>query len=374
MKKRMILMLVVVVAVIAVLAGVKAFQIRAMMAQGASFVPPPTAVTTVVTKKEVWPTTLQAIGSANAVQGVTVSADLPGIVESISFESGRTVQEGEVLVKLDARQEQAQLTAAHAQLQLARLNLERMGGLLGKGVASKAEHDRAAAELTQAEARVGEVRATIERKTIRAPFTGVLGIRQVNVGQYLEGGRPIVPLQSLDPIHVDFALPQQDVTPVVRGAEVRVSAEGIEGEVTGKVTAVDSVVDQATRNVKVQARVANPTGRLRPGMYVTVEVRVGEGQPVVALPASAILSAPYGDSVFVVEDMTDPNGKTYKGAKQQFVKVGRGRGDQVEIASGLEAGQEAVTSGVFKLRNGAAVHVNNDVQPSNEPAPRPEDN
>jgi membrane fusion protein (multidrug efflux system) len=373
MTKRMVIMLAAVVVFIAVVGSIKFFQIKTAIAQGMAYQPPPEAVTTVVAKQETWPSTLRAIGTASAVQGVTVSADLPGIVEKIHFESGHKVQAGDVLVQLDARQEEAQLAAAQAQLELARLNLDRMQGLLGRGVTSKAEHDRAAAEHKQADARVGEIRATIARKTVRAPFTGVLGIRMVNVGQYLEGGKPIVPLQALDPIYVDFSVPQQEVAPVHVGAEVLVSAEGA-GHVTGKVKAIDSVVDEATRNVRVQAQVANADGRLRPGMYVTTEVSLGAGRPVVALPASAILNAPYGDSVFIVEDLKDPKGQKYRGARQQFVKLDGGRGDQVAVVDGVAAGAEVVTSGVFKLRNGAAVYVNNAVQPANNPAPRPEDN
>jgi membrane fusion protein (multidrug efflux system) len=369
----MILMLASVFVFIVLIGGVKFFQIRAAMAAGAAYQPPPEAVTTVVAKQETWPSTLHTIATAAAVQGVTVSADLPGLVDKITFDSGRTVHAGEVLLHLDARQEQAQLAAAEAQLELTRVNLERMRGLLGKGVTSKAEFDRAAAEQKQAEARVGEVRATIDRKTIRAPFTGILGIRQVNLGQYLNGGDPIVPLQSLDPIHVNFSVPQQDVAPLHAGVEVRVTGDALAGEHVGRVSAVDSVVDEATRNVRVQATLANPKGLLRPGMFVNVEVKLGEGHSVVSLPASAILNAPYGDSVFIVEDI-EKNGQKYRGARQQFVKVGPGRGDQVAVLSGLDAGAEVVSSGVFKLRTGAAVHVNNSVQPANDPAPKPEDN
>jgi membrane fusion protein (multidrug efflux system) len=374
MKKRMVVMLVAMAALVVALGGVKFFQIRAAMAAGAAYQPPPEAVTTLVAKQEQWPSTLRSIGTVAAVRGVVVSADLPGAVDEIAFESGRMVKEGEVLIRLDTRQEQAQLTAAQAQLRLARLNLERMTGLLGRGVTSKAEHDRAAAEQEQAEAHVGEVQATIARKTIRAPFAGVLGIRQVNRGQYLNPGDPIVPLQQLDPVHVNFAVPQQDLDPVRDGVPVRITAEGLEGERAGKVTALDSVVDTSTRNVNVQATLANPDHKLRPGMFVNAEVRLGEGQNLITVPASAVLNAPYGDSVFVVEDMKSPAGAAYRGARQQFVKVGPGRGDQVAVLSGVNPGAEIVTSGVFKLRNGAAVHVDNAVQPHNDPAPKPEDN
>jgi membrane fusion protein (multidrug efflux system) len=240
---------------------------------------------------------------------------------------------------------------------------------------SQAEDDRAAAEHKQAEARVGEIRATIERKKIRAPFSGMLGIRQVNLGQYLAGGDAVVPLQSLDPIYVNFALPQQEVGRLRVGEEVRVTAEGLGGDAPrGRITAVDSVIDEATRNVQVQATLANPTGRLRPGMFVETQVVLGTQRSVVALPASAINYAPYGDSVFVVEEVQGPSGQKYRGVRQQVVKLGAARGDQIAIVSGIKAGEEVATSGVFKLRNGAAVRVNNEVQPANDPAPAPEDN
>jgi membrane fusion protein (multidrug efflux system) len=303
---------------------------------------------------------------------VTVSADLPGIVARIDFESGRTVQKGDVLVKLDSRQEEAQLQAAKAELELAALQLERMRGLLAKGVTSQAEYDAAAAAHTQAEARVGEIRATLDRKVIRAPFSGLLGIRQVNLGQYLNAGDAVVPLQTLDPIYVDFSVPQQRLAALTLGTPVTVSADGVVSDVAGRVSAVDSVADAATRNVNVQASFGNAGGELRPGMFVEVRAKVGAASSAISLPASAISYAPYGDSVYVVAEMENPDGQTYKGVRQQFVKLGASRGDQVAVLSGVEAGAEVVTSGVFKLRNGAAVLVNNDVQPANDPAPMPE--
>ena len=351
------------------LGAVKTLQIRAAIAEASSFQMPPEAVTTVKAKLEPWPSTLEAIGTVEAVRGVTVSADLPGVVESIAFESGQPVRAGEVLVRLDARQEQAQLAAAEAQRDLAKLSLDRVHGLV-----AQAELDRAAAEHKQAEARVGEIRATIERKQIRAPFSGVLGIRQVDLGQYLAGGSPIVPLQSLDPLHVDFSVPQQQVGRLRPGGEVEVSAEGVSSPATGRITAVDSIVDATTRNVRVQATIANPDGLLRPGMFVQVQARMGQRAPVVALPASAVSYAPYGDSVFVVADLEGAGGARYQGVRQQFVKLGPARGDQVAVLEGLEAGAEVVSSGAFKLRNGAAVRVNNEVRPADSPAPRPEDN
>ena len=374
MTKRMILMLAGVAIFVGAVGTAKFLQIRAAVAQASSFQPPPEAVTTTVARQDRWPATLAAIGTVAAVHGVTVSADLPGIVERIAIDSGRTVRAGEVLVQLDTRQEQAQLTAAEAQRDLARLNLDRTRGLADEGIVSRADYDRAAAEHKQAEARVGEIRATIERKRIRAPFSGVLGIRQVNLGQYLTAGEAVVPLQSLHPIYVNFAVPQQEVGHLHAGGEVRVTAEGLGGAFPGRITALDSIVDEATRNVQVQATLANPEGRLHPGMFVEVQVSQGAGSSVVALPTSAINYAPYGDSVFIVGEVEGAGGEKYRGVRQQFVKVGSARGDQVAVASGVSAGDEVVTSGVFKLRNRAAVRVNNEVQPGNNPAPKPEDN
>jgi membrane fusion protein, multidrug efflux system len=374
MWKRMIFMLAVMLVVIGALGFVKFRQIQTAMAQSAAFQPPPAAVTTVVAQAEQWPLTLAAIGTMAAVQGVTVSADLPGTVNRIGFESGRAVRRGDVLAELDTRQERAQLAAAEAQRDLARVNYTRLKGLLSERVISQAEFDRAAAEQRQTDAQVGEIRATIERKTIRAPFTGVLGIRQANVGQYLAAGDPVVPLQAVHPIYVNFGVPQQDSGQIRVGHQVHVTARDREGlALDGRVTAIDAVVDAATRNIQIQATLPNPTGTLRPGMFVQTELSLGSHRSVIALPASAISYAPFGDSVFVVTDLKGQNGQTYRGVRQQFVKLGGARGDQIAILSGVSGGDEIVTSGVFKLRNGAAVVVNNKVQPGNKRAPKPED-
>jgi membrane fusion protein (multidrug efflux system) len=374
MAKRMILMLVLMAVFIAALGFIKLRQFQAMAGQFAAMQPPPEAVTTIVAQREDWPATLAAIGTVAAVQGVTVSADLPGIVDRIAFDSGRTVRQDEILVQLDTRQEQAQLAAGEAQLELTRVNFERMHGLVEQDAVSRAEYDSAAAAHKQADARVREIRATIERKTIRAPFSGILGIRQVNLGQYLTGGDAIVPLQSLNPIYVNFDVPQQDAGQIRIGRRVRITAGNPgDGEFAGRVSAIDSIVDQTTRNVRVQATLANPGGRLRPGMFVQAQLTVGASRPVVALPGSAISYAPYGDSIFIVTDLKDANGQSYRGVRQQVVKLGGARGDQIAVLSGVNPGEEVVTSGVFKLRNGAAVRVNNAVQPANSRAPKPED-
>jgi len=373
MLKRMIVMVAATLTVVAGLGFVKFKQIQTAIAQGAAYVPPPEAVTTIVAAEEQWPSTLTAIGTIAAVRGVTVSADLPGVVDRIAFESSQAVRDGDVLAVLDTRQERAQLAAAEAQRDLARINFERMQGLLNERVVSQAEFDRAKADERQTDARVGEVHAAIERKTIKAPFSGVLGIRKVNLGQYLSGGDALVTLQSLNPIYVNFGVPQQALAQIKTGRRVRVTVEDLGGpEFTGPITAIDSVVDESTRNVQAQATLANPAGKLRPGMFVQTAVGVGSAAAVVSLPASAIQHAPFGDSVFVVGDLKDPKGHTYRGVRQQFVKLGGSRGDQIAITSGLKPGDEVVTSGVFKLRNGAAVLVNNKVRPGNNPAPKPE--
>ena len=373
MAKRMIVMLVLTALFVAGLGFVKFRQIQTAIAQGAAFQPPPEAVTTVVAVPQQWPATLTAIGTVAAVQGVTVSADLPGTVDRILFESGQAVHEGQVLAVLDTRQEQAQLAALAAQHELAEVTFNRMQGLLNERVISRAEFDRATADDRQTDARVAEIRAVIDRKTIRAPFSGNLGLRQVNVGQYLAGGDALVTLQSLDPIYVNFGIPQQSMGQIPIGRSIRITSDGAAGvEWTGRVTALDSLVNEATRNIQLQATLANPGGKLRPGMFVQTEVALGPSESIVALPASAISYAPYGDSVFVVADLKDPDGRAYKGVRQQFVKIGAARGDQVAIVSGVKAGEEVVTSGVFKLRNGAAVQINNTVRPANDLAPKPE--
>jgi membrane fusion protein (multidrug efflux system) len=371
MKKRMAIMLVIVFAFIAAIGGYKYLQIKAAMSQ--AYTPAPEAVTTVIAKQETWDTTVQAIGSVAAVNGVTVSADLPGVVEAIFFNSGQQVERGQILVRLDTKQERAQLAAAEAQKELARVSLERSQGMLAQKVISQSQFDETSANYKSAEARVGEIRATIDRKTLRAPFSGVLGIRQINVGQYLAGGAPIVSLQAIRPTYVNFTVPQQEIGRIAVGAPIEVTSDALGAPETGRIQAFDSVIDEATRNVKVQAIFENRNLKLRPGMFVQAQLARGAKTSVITLPASAISYAPFGDSVFIVEDVKGPDGKTFKGVRQQFVKLGGARGDQVGVLTGLKPGEEVVTSGVFKLRPGAAVTVNNSVQPGNLAAPKPED-
>jgi membrane fusion protein (multidrug efflux system) len=374
MVKRMVAVLSVTAVLLTALGFVKYRQVETAVQASSSFQPPPEAVTSIVAKRELWPATMSVIGTMEAVQGVTVSADLPGTVARIAFDSGQTVQKGDVIVELDTRQERAQLAALEAQRDLAKINYGRVEQLVKEGVISKQDYDQATAQQRQTEANVAEIKATIERKTIRAPFTGVLGIRKVNLGQYLAAGNPIVALQALNPIYVDFGVPQQAANEVRVGRTLHVTSENIAGQsFTGRVTALDSIVDETTRNIQVQATLPNPQGKLKPGMFVQVEVGYGANKEAITLPASAISYAPYGDSVFIISEMKDPKGQTYKGVRQQFVKIDGSRGDQVAVVSGVNPGDEVVTSGVFKLRNGAAVNVNNNVQPGDNPAPKPQD-
>lgn len=372
MAKRMVLMLVVMAALIGGLGFLKYKQVEAAIAQGSSFQPPPTAVTTVIAQKETWPSTLTVIGTAAAIQGVTVSADLPGTVDKIHFESGQWVKQGDVLVDLDTRQERAQLANMEAQRDLAKINYGRTEELVKEGVMARSEYDNVNAQQKATEAQVGDIKAAIARKTIRAPFSGVLGIRQVNLGQYLAAGQAIVSLQSLNPIYVNFGIPQQETGQVAVGRNLRVTSDDLKGaQFSGRINALDSVVNEQTRNIQVQATFANPNGKLRPGMFVTVDLPLGKPREIVPLPASAINYAPYGDSVYIVTEMTDPKGHTYKGVRQQVVKIEGSRGDQVAVVSGLNPGDEVVSAGVFRLRNGASVTINNKVQPGNSPAPNP---
>ena len=374
MAKRMVLMLVAVAALLGGLGFVKYRQVEAAIAMGASFQPPPTAVTTVVAQKQTWPSTLSVIGTAAAIQGVTVSADLPGTIDKIHFESGQWVHEGDVLVELDTRQERAQLASLEAQRDLAKINYDRAQELVKAGVISRSDYDNATAQQKATEAQVGDIKAAIARKTIHAPFTGLLGIRQVSLGQYLAAGQAIVALQSLSPIYVNFGVPQQDTPKVIPGHSLRITNSDLPGmQFMGRITALDSVISEQTRNIQVQATVTNKDNKLRPGMFVQVELPLGAPREVVPLPASAINYAPYGDSVFVVTEMKDPKGNTYRGVRQQVVKIEGSRGDQVAVTSGINPGDEVVSSGVFRLRNGAPIQINNTVKPENNPSPKPED-
>jgi len=369
--KRMLIMLGVVGIFILAIGGWKVSQIRTAIAQAKAFAPPPTAVTTAVAKRERWQPVLSAVGSLRAINGVTVSTDLAGIISEIAFQSGSAVKKGDLLVKLDTKQEEAQLRAAQAHLDWAKVSLDRQRSLVTDGAVSRSDYDSAENEFQQATAAVDDARALIARKTITAPFDGLVGIRQIDLGQYLNVGAPIVSLQSIDPIYVEFALPQQDLDRIATGKKIRLKAAGVTGEqFEGVITAINSLVDESTRNITVQGTVGNTDHKLRPGMFVNVDVLLPE-QEVLSIPASSISYAPYGDSVFVVKDKPGPDGKPVKEVQQQFVKLGPSRGDLVSVLSGVAEGDEVVSSGAFKLRSGIPVQVNNSVQPGDNPNPNP---
>jgi membrane fusion protein, multidrug efflux system len=355
---------------------VKFTQIQGFIAlsKSGAFEPPPTAVTTDMAKQSEWQPTLESVGTMMAVNGVTVSTDLAGIVRQIAFDSGSRVRAGDLLVRLDTTQEEAQLHQAEAQRDWASISLRRDKDLLAKHAISQSDCDNAEASYRQGQAAVDQFNALIARKTLRAPFDGVAGIRQVNLGQYLREGDAVVTLQAFDPIYANFSLPQQDLSKLVVGGPVslRVDAFG-DRSFEGKITAINSMVDQATRNVQIQATLSNPDWKLRPGMFAKVSVLMSERQNVVAIPATAIHYAPYGDSIFVVAEMKDQKGQQYKGVKEQFIKVGLSRGDMISVVSGLKPGEEVVTSGVFRLKNGAHVKVNNEIKPGSDLTPHPSD-
>ena len=376
MLKRMLVMLAAMIAIVAALGFVKFRQIQTAIAQGAAYQPPPEAVTTIVASEERWPSTLTAIGTLAAVRGVTVSADLPGVVDRIAFESGQFVQEGDVLALLDTRQERAQLAAAEAQLDLARVNYERMEGLLGERVIARAEFDRANAEQRQAEARVREISAAIERKTIRAPFSGKLGITTVNPGQYINPGDAIVTLQAIDPIYADFYLPQQQLGQLQVGQTVVVDTNAFASRTfDGKIRSINPRVDNTTRNVQIEATVDNRERKLLPGMYANVKIDAGNVERYLTLPQTAITYNPYGATVFVVKpgEHKDAQGKTMPVAQQVFVTPGPTRGDQVAILKGIAEGTQVVTSGQLKLKNGTPLVIDNRVQPADNPNPTPQE-
>jgi membrane fusion protein, multidrug efflux system len=370
MKKRILFAILGLVIVIALLAGVKVLQIRTMIDHGKKAVPPPDTVTTVAARSESWETSLSAVGSLTAVQGVTVAAELPAKVVEIAFEPGAKVERGDLLIRQDTSVEEAQLPGAEAQVTLTESVLARNVEMLKDKIISQAEYDAAVAARRQAMAQVQILRATIAKKTVRAPFGGRLGVRQVNLGQTLREGDPIVTLQSLDPIYVNFTLPQQELSRLRVGLPVRVTSDAFPGTtIQGRITTVNPLVDAETRNVQLQATVANAAETLRPGMFVTTAVGLPVRRTVVAIPATSVLYAPFGDSVFVVAD--DNVAKGGKVLRQQFVRLGERRGDFIAVTDGLREGVTIVSTGVFKLRNGQPVVVDNKLAPEFRLAPNP---
>ncbi len=362
------------VVLVVLLVGVKAGQIITMVRAGESFAPPPEAVSSARVERGEWEAARGAIGTLVAERGVTLAAELPGTVREIAFESGSFVRKGTVLVRLDTSTEQAQLAAAQADAALARVSVERARTLRRNDSNSPADLDAAEARAKQASANVAALEATIAKKTLRAPFDGRISIRQVELGQVVAPGTPIASLQSVSPILAEFWLPQQALADVRAGEKVRVRTDAFPGASwDGQITTVNTEVDVSTRNVRVRATLPNPEGRLRPGMFANVEVLSSEKRPVLMIPATAVMYAPYGDSVFAIEQKKDDKtGREQLVARQKFVRLGDRRGDFVAVVSGLDAGERVVASGAFKLRNGMAIAVNDAVGPAPKLEPRPE--
>lgn len=373
MKKKIILATLGLLAIVALLAGTKTLQIGAMIDQGKKYVPPPETVTAAEVRSETWDASLTAIGTLTAVQGVTVAAELPGKVTRIAFVPGSHVKKGDLLLCQDTSSEEAQLPGANAQANMARAELERAKKMAPEKIISQADYDRTVATYEQALSQVNNIKAAIAKKMIRAPFSGRLGIRQANLGQILREGDPIVTLQSLDPIFVDFTVPQQQLANIGPALPVKVTCDALPNlTVEGKITAINPMVEAETRNVKLQATVNNGSEKLRPGMFVNVSVGLPVRRDLLTIPATAVLYAPYGDSVFVIAE--DPGQKGKKAVRQQFVRLGEKRGDFVSVTSGLQRGVNVVSTGVFKLRNGQSVVVDNKLAPEFRHTPKPENN
>lgn len=376
MKKRIIFTIIGLIALIALLGGIKGLQISQMAANGKQFVPPPETVTTFEVHPDSWESLLTSVGSLEAVQGVMVTAELTGKVVNIAFEPGAMVKTGDLLLQQDISSETAQLRASEAAVALTKITLERTRKLLTEKTVSQSQYDNADAQYKQAAAQLDTIRSAISKKTIRAPFAGRLGIRLVNLGQILNEGDAIVSLQSLDPIFVNFSIPQQQLAQIQPGLTVRVTTDVLPGRVIeGKITAINPAVDAATRSIRVQATAANPQEQLRPGMFVNVAVVLPAQDKVLAIPSTAVLYAPYSDSVFVVDEKkSEKNSPPGKSVRQQFVRLGEKRGDFIAVSSGLKEGETIVSTGVFKLRNGQAVVVDNTLAPEFKLRPKTSDN
>ncbi len=371
MIKRMLLMLLAMTLVVGGVLGYKLFGRYMMNKAMAGQRPPPVTVGTAEAQSLTWQPTLRAVGTFVAMQGITVSAQLDGAVTQIAFESDTLVKAGDLLVQQDISTERAQLDSAEAAAALAKLSLDRGTQLRAQGSNAQSDLDTANASYQQAQANAAAIRATIEKKTIRAPFAGSVGIRQVSLGQFLRSGAAVVPLQAVDPIYFNFALPQQNAGRVQRGQEVTVTVDAFPGETfKGTVNALNPNVDDATRSLQIQATLTNPAVKLRPGMFGSAELQLPAVENVITVPLSAIVYNPYGDAVYLVES-ADPGGAGLV-VRQQFVQTGAKRGDQIAILKGVKVGATVVTAGQLKLRNGAAVVVNNTVLPANSPAPKPE--
>lgn len=374
--KRMIVMLVLVAVAAGAIVGFNVFKARMIRQFMASNATPTATVTTMVAGLQPWQPQLAAIGSLRAVRGVEVTTEIAGMVRSLHFRSGDEARAGQLLVQLNADADAAQLRALQAAAELAARVLERDRAQLAAQTISQAQVDADVADLAAKRALVAQQQAVVEKKSIRAPFAGKLGITTVNPGQYLDPGARIVTLQALDPVYVDFGLPQRQAAEIAVGQAISITSDAHPQQpFPGRITAIDPRIDPATRNLMIAASVPNPQRALVPGMFVDVRIDTGEAQRHVTVPQTAITFNPYGATVFLAQDggRKDAQGNPVLEARQVFVKPGPTRGDQIAILEGLEPGATVVTSGQLKLKNGTPLVVNNAVRPANDPDPQPRD-
>lgn len=375
MIKRMLIILLAVGLLFGGIFGYHAFKTRMMKKSMAGFQPPPATVTAIKTEYHSWQPQLKAVGSLRALRGVDVTSEISGLVRTVLFKSGDDAKGGQVLVQLNADSDIARLRSLEAEADLAETVYERDKKQLAVQAISQALLDADASELKNKRAQVAEQAALVDKKTIHAPFSGLLGISTVNPGQYLNAGDKIVTLQSLDSLYADFYLPQQELSRVSLGQAVVVTTDSYPGRTfNGRVTAINPQVDVATRNVQVEATIVNPGHTLLPGMYASVEVKAGSAKRYLTVPQTAVTFNPYGETVFVVEESgKGTGGQPVLTVKQTFVTTGATRGDQIAILKGLKEGDIVVTSGQLKLKNGSKVIIDNKVTPSNEASPSPVD-
>jgi len=377
MTKRMVIMLVGVGVLFGLVFGFQAFKAKMIEKAMAALRSPPQTVSATTATEQDWQSQLEAVGSLRAVKGADLSLEVSGIVDAISFDSGDDVQAGAVLVRLRSSDDLAKLQSLQASAELALINYNRDVKQLAVKAVAQATVDTDEANLKSYRAQVAEQQAVLEKKTLRAPFAGHLGLRQVDLGQYLNAGTTVVTLQALDPIYVDFYLPQQALDQVSVGQPVTARIDTYPGQTfTGTISAVNPKVDTNTRNVQIRATLSNPDHRLLPGMYATVDITVGAPRKYVTLPQTSITFSSYGDTVYLVDKQANsaaPGGQPQLVARQTFVTTGPTRGDQIAVLKGVNPGETVVTAGQVKLRNGVSVIINNSVQPSDDPNPKPAD-
>jgi membrane fusion protein, multidrug efflux system len=361
------------VAIAVIIFGIKGWQIASMIGAAKGMQMPPATVTSFTVEQVEWQPRLGAVGTISPVQGATISAELPGTVAEVLFQSGTPVKKGDLLVKLDTSAEEAQLRSAQADFELAKNEFERARDLADRRVISKSELDAASARFAQAQAAVQNAQSAIDKKHIRAPFDGMAGIREVNVGQMVPVGQRLVTLQSLDPVYIDFSLPQQELALVRPGLQVVVQTDAVPNEqFTGELTAVNSAIDPATRSIALQATLGNRKQLLRAGMFARVQVVLPESRKVLRVPITAVKYAPYGNSVYVIEKQKDEkSGEERLMLNEKFVRTGETRGDFVAVTEGVEANQQVVSTGVFKLRNKMPVVIDNKLAPQFSENPKP---